>query len=125
MRRSQHSDAEILTLLGEARRGVDVEEICRAAHVTVRTFYRWRKRFEGVTPDGVGRLNELEAEIGRLKRRLKLAEAKSPGRPAAGEFAVAAPLRPECGFLDGRGFAAQPSPTGAGARIGRFASLRV
>lgn len=80
MRRSQFSDDEILMLIDEARRGVPIEQICHAAHVSVRTFYRWRRRLEGVTLAGLERMSSLEAENRRLKRQLALAATKSGPR---------------------------------------------
>jgi len=51
MRRSRFTDNEILHLLYEASTGVSAAEICRTAHISLRTLYRWRRRF--------GSLNEL------------------------------------------------------------------
>jgi putative transposase len=67
MRRSQHSDEEIATLLAEADRGVPVETICADARVSLRTFYRWRQRLGSLTPPAVRRLQELERENRRLR----------------------------------------------------------
>jgi putative transposase len=81
MRRSRHTDEEIAVLLSEAERGVPVEEICRAAHVSLRTFYRWKKRLGCLTPAALRRLRELEEE-NRALRKLLSQEPRSPLRPA-------------------------------------------
>jgi putative transposase len=44
--------------------------VCRAQGITETTFYRWRKRFGGMTVSEVHRLRELEKENSRLKRLL-------------------------------------------------------
>lgn len=120
MRRSQHSDEEILALLDEARRGIDVDEICRTAHVSVRTFYRWRKRLEGVTPDRVGRVNELEAEVRRLRRQLNGAPQPHPPISARAH----GPMRAESGGVKVATLRSEGVPQRTGAQNGRFPGVR-
>lgn len=120
MRRSQHSDEEILVLLDEARRGIDVDEICRTAHVSVRTFYRWRKRLEGVTPDRVGRVNELEAEVRRLRRQLNV--APPPHLPMSAR--AHGPMRSEIGGPDLATLRSEGTAQRIGAQCGRFRGIR-
>lgn len=70
MRRSQHTDEEIAVLLDEAERGVSIDEICRTAHVSLRTFYRWKSRLGALPPPAIRRLKELEQENRELRRML-------------------------------------------------------
>jgi len=44
--------------------------LCRAHSITEATFYRWRKKFSGMTVYDTQRLRELEKENARLKRLL-------------------------------------------------------
>ncbi|MGH6704148.1 MAG: transposase [Bradyrhizobium sp.] len=67
MRRSQFTESEILHLLHEATTGVSVAEICRTAAVTPRTFYRWRRRFGGLSLPAVMQMKDLAAENRRLR----------------------------------------------------------
>jgi putative transposase len=67
MRRSQFTESEILHLLHEASTGVPVAEICRTAAVTPRTFYRWRRRFGGLSLPAVMQMKHLAAENLRLR----------------------------------------------------------
>ncbi|MGB8401289.1 transposase [Bradyrhizobium sp.] len=67
MRRSRFTDSEILHLLYEASTGVSVAEICRTAGVSLRTFYRWRRRFGGLNAPAVMQMKELAAENTRLR----------------------------------------------------------
>jgi putative transposase len=124
MRRSQFSEGEILHLLHEASTGVSVAEICRTAAMTPRTFYRWRRRFGGLSLPAVMEMKDLAAEnrrlrglVSRLNERLRAeAEASKPSatlpkaRDAAREQQRAIGIAAEkCG----------------GALTGRFASVRV
>jgi putative transposase len=67
MRRSQFTESEILHLLYEASAGVSVAEICSTAGVSLRTFYRWRRRFGGLNAPAVMQMKELAAENMRLR----------------------------------------------------------
>jgi hypothetical protein len=79
MRRSRHS-----VLLSEAARCVPVDEICRAAEVSLRTLYRWKKRLDCLTPASLRRLKQLEEE-NRLLR--KLLTGAAGGHPASARLA--------------------------------------
>lgn len=85
MRRSQHTDEEIAFLLREAETGVAIDAICASAHVSVGTFYRWRRRLGGLPPAGISRLGRVErenavlrAEILRLRQALISVPAPKP-----------------------------------------------
>jgi putative transposase len=122
MRRSQFTENEILHLLYEASSGVSVAEICSTAGVSVRTFYRWRRRFGGLNVPAVMRMKELTAENVRLRslvsnlfERLRESDGNQPPPAAADgdkarrqEQAIRSAAK-KCG----------------GAVTGRFASLRV
>jgi putative transposase len=71
MKASQFSDEQIVQILQEAERGErSIGTICRAHGITETTFYRWRRKFGGMTISEVQRLKELEKENTRLKRLL-------------------------------------------------------
>jgi putative transposase len=67
MRRSRFMQNEILQLLGEASAGVPVADICEAAGVTPRTFYRWRRQFGGLDVPAVRQMKDLVSENLRLR----------------------------------------------------------
>src|SRR5258708_27955984 len=67
MRRSQFTESEILHLLYEASTGVSVAEICSTAGGSLRTFYRWRRRFGGLNAPAVMQMKELATENTRLR----------------------------------------------------------
>ncbi|WPO40301.1 transposase [Tardiphaga sp. 42S5] len=115
MRHSQHTDSEILHLLYEAEMGVSIAEICSTAHISLRTFYRWRKRYGSLTPAALLHMKDLELENQRLKALVsRLSERRSdvitPASPT--------PQRAE------KGSGEQRLPHMHGTSLGRFASVR-
>src|SRR5262249_32885400 len=59
--------SEILQLLGEASAGVPVAQICDAARITPRTFYRWRRQFGGLDVPALRQMKDLVSENVRLR----------------------------------------------------------
>jgi putative transposase len=119
MRRSQHTEHEILFLLEEANAGISIAEICSTARISLRTFYRWRKRYGGLTSPALRHLRELEIENRRLRSLLdKMSENRHDVRTQA-------PLgklpRSDFGSSQASVEAAKQS---RGACLGRFASIR-
>jgi putative transposase len=128
MRRSQFTENEILHLLYEASAGVPVTEICRTAGVSLRTFYRWRRRFGGLNAPAVMQMKELAAENLRLRglvsnlfERLRDPGAK-PAPPATAPTAASSGSDRERKQKQAIRSAAEKC---GGALTGRFASLRV
>jgi putative transposase len=123
MRRSLHTEHEILFLLCEADAGVPIAEICSTAGVSLRTFYRWRERYGGLSTPALRHLKELEIENRRLRSMLtKLAEREPVTRPDVAPGRGMQPQRQEMG-CSARGSASVPGQT-RGASVGRFASVR-
>lgn len=55
----------------QAERGEQtIAALCRVHGITETTFYRWRRKYTGVTVPEAVRLRELERENARLKRLL-------------------------------------------------------
>ncbi|MCJ2050348.1 transposase [Methylobacterium sp. J-070] len=114
MRRSLHTDEEIAFLLTEAERGIPVAEICASAHVSLGTFYRWRRRLGGLEPAGVVRLKDVERENAGLRaevQRLRAALLVQPLHPEPMRTAATDRTAPHQG----------PRHRGAPACVGRFA----
>jgi putative transposase len=71
MKRGQVSHEQIIGILQQAERGEQaITALCRAYGITETTFYRWRRKYTGVTVPEAVRLRELERENARLKRLL-------------------------------------------------------
>lgn len=68
MKRSQFTDQQIAFILRQAEEGTTVEEVCRKAGISIQTYYRWRKKYDGLMPSEVRRLKQLEEENQRLRR---------------------------------------------------------
>jgi transposase-like protein len=49
-------------------KGTSVPEVCREIDVSQQTYYRWRQKYGGMSPEMVKELKELQKENGRLKR---------------------------------------------------------
>jgi putative transposase len=63
---------QIVTLLRqievEIANGKTTPHGCKEAHITVQTYYRWRKEFGGPKLDQAKRMKDLERENAKLKR---------------------------------------------------------
>ena len=68
MKKSKFTESQILETLQEAESGVPVAEVCRKRGISVATFYRWKRKYAGMTVSELKRVKELEAENARLKR---------------------------------------------------------
>jgi Transposase. len=128
MRRSRFTENEILHLLYEAGAGVSVTEICSTAGVSLRTFYRWRRRFGGLNAPAVMKMKELAAENLRLRGLVSnlFERLRDPGENGSPPPAV--PTIASSGH-DKERKQKQAIRSAAekcgGALTGRFASLRV
>lgn len=129
MRRSRFMQNEILQLLGEASAGVPVADICGAAGVTPRTFYRWRRRFGGLDVPAARQMKELVSENLRLRGLVSnlFEQLRTPADRAQDEQRTLKATAPQ---TDGRArdqmrasrIAAEKC---GGALTGHFASVRV
>ncbi|RXF75159.1 transposase [Hansschlegelia zhihuaiae] len=113
MAASRLTDEEIALLLDEASRGVSIDTICADAHVSVRTFYRWKRKFGGLTPSGVRQLKALRQENNELRRLL------------AGLSARSADCLPPSADESGRGASGARLREMHGLSVGRFAAVRL
>ncbi|WAC25639.1 transposase [Ancylobacter sp. SL191] len=122
MRHSQFTDTEILHLVREADAGVPVDEICRTAGVSLRTFYRWRRRFGGLSVPAVERMKELQAENLRLRLLVSNLSERlhdAPSSDGRSSPVLSDPVR----LPPGRASVLAAERCG-GAVVGRFASVR-
>mgnify|MGYP001304608733 CR=1 FL=1 len=70
--KKKHSGPQIVAKLREADRllgqGKSIPEICKKLDVTDATYYRWRQKYGGMSPDMVKQMRALQKENARLKR---------------------------------------------------------
>ncbi len=71
MKGKRFSEEKIVKILQESEcKTATVGELCRNHGISEQTFYRWRKRYGGLSVREAKRLKELESENARLKRLL-------------------------------------------------------
>ena len=68
MRGKQFSEEQIVRILKEAETGQGtISDLCRKHAISEFTFYRWRRKFQGLSISEARRLKDLERENSRLK----------------------------------------------------------
>ncbi len=68
MRASKFSDAQKAFILKQGADGIPVEEICRRAGISQASYFNWKKKYDGLLPNEMRRLKQLEDENGKLKK---------------------------------------------------------
>ena len=48
--------------------GKSIPEVCREIEVSEQTYYRWRQKYGGMSPDMIKRHRELQKENARLRK---------------------------------------------------------
>jgi putative transposase len=70
--KKQFSGTEIVGKLRQAdvliAQGKTVPDVCREIGVTSQTYYRWRNKYGGMSPDMIKQLRELQKENARLRK---------------------------------------------------------
>lgn len=72
MKKTRHSTPQIIEKLRQADvalgKGQKVPDICKMLDITEQTYYRWRQKYGGMTPEMAKQLKTLEKENARLKK---------------------------------------------------------
>ena len=68
MKSSRYSPEQVAFGLRQAEEGTPVSEVCRKMGISEQTFYRWKKKFQGMGVAEVRRLRVLEEENRKLKQ---------------------------------------------------------
>jgi putative transposase len=68
MKQKRYTEEQIAFALRQADSGVAVADICRKMEVSEATFYRWKKKFQGMGVAELRRLRQLEEENRKLKQ---------------------------------------------------------
>ncbi len=70
--KKKHSGPQIVAKLRQADvligQGKTVPEVCREIEVSQQTYYRWRQKYGGMSPDMIKQLRLLQKENKRLSR---------------------------------------------------------
>jgi transposase-like protein len=69
--KKRHSGPQIVAKLRQADvligQGKSVPEVCREIEISQQTYYRWRQKYGGMSPDMIKQLRLLHKENKRLK----------------------------------------------------------
>ena len=69
--KKKHSGPQIVAKLRQADvligQGKSVPEVCKEIEVSQQTYYRWRQKYGGMSPDMIKQLRLLQKENKRLK----------------------------------------------------------
>jgi len=68
MRTSRFTVEQISTALRRAEGGASVAEICRELGITETTFYRWKRKYHGISTPELRELRQLREENKKLKQ---------------------------------------------------------
>ena len=68
MKRKRFSVEQVVAVIKQAEVGTPVTGLIRTVGITEQTFYRWKKRYQGMESDQVRELKQLQEENIRLKR---------------------------------------------------------
>ncbi len=68
MKKSRHTESQIIAVLKEVDAGRKVEEVCRHNGISSATYYNWKSKYSGMEASDVKRLKELEEENAKLKK---------------------------------------------------------
>lgn len=68
MKRTKHTESQIIRILKEVEGGRMVKEVCREYGISDATYYNWKSKYGGMEASDIKRLKELEDENRRLKQ---------------------------------------------------------
>ncbi len=92
MKASAFSDAQKAFILKQGADGVPVAEIWRRAWISQATYFKWKRKYDGLLPTEIKRLKQLEDENGRLRDVNSCAARPLPLEPAISFEACGLPL---------------------------------
>ncbi len=70
MKRKQHTEEQIISILKEHEAGMKAADLCRKHGISDATFYNWKAKYGGLEVSEAKRLKALESENARLKKLL-------------------------------------------------------
>ena len=68
MRKSRHTETQIVRILKEVEGGRQVKEICREYGISDATYFTWKAKYGGMDASDIRKLKELGDENRRLKQ---------------------------------------------------------
>ncbi len=72
MKRTRHTPEQVIRKLRDAERmlaeGTGLQQVCRSLEISVQTYHRWQKQYQGMRREEVVVLKNLQKENARLKK---------------------------------------------------------
>ncbi len=72
MKRTRHTPEQVIRKLRDAERmlaeGTELPEVCRSLEISVQTYHRWSKQYQGMRREEIVVLKNLQKENARLKK---------------------------------------------------------
>jgi len=68
MKKTRHTESQILKILRQYEAGAKTADLCREHGISTATFYNWKSKYGGIEASELKRLKELEAENRKLKQ---------------------------------------------------------
>jgi len=68
MKRSRHTEEQIIAILKEQEAGAKTADLCRKHGISSATLYNWKAKYGGLSVSEAKRLRALESENARLKK---------------------------------------------------------
>ncbi len=68
MKKSRHTESQIISILKEVEVGRMVKKVCREYGMLDVTYYSWKSKYGGMEASDIRRLKELEDENRRFKQ---------------------------------------------------------
>ena len=68
MRKARFTEEQITYALKQVKSGKPVGEVCRQFGVSEQSFYRWKRKYQGIGIAELRRLRQLEDENRKLKK---------------------------------------------------------
>lgn len=72
MKASKFSDAQKAFILKQGSDGISVAEICRRAGISQATYFNWKKKYDGLLPTEMKRLEDEHGKLRKLVADLSL-----------------------------------------------------
>ena len=68
MKASTFSDVQKAFILKQGADGMPVADICRKAGISQATYFNWKRKYDGLLPNEIRRLKQLEDENAKLRK---------------------------------------------------------
>lgn len=68
MKASKFTDAQKAFILKQGADGMPVADVCRKAGISQATYFNWKKKYDGLLPNEMRRLKQLEDEASKLRK---------------------------------------------------------